>query len=151
MLSLEPGAVTNRRYPLLFQTGETAFGTPLVDGQHPHDFVMELGMQYARPIGENGMWNLYYAPVGDPALGPVAFPHRTSAMELPQAALSHHWHDSTHIANNVLTGGITDAKRADGHRRQRDGVCDRFGPEAFLRRPPLGHQHVIRFRLKPGA
>jgi hypothetical protein len=110
MLSLEPATITNRRYPLLFQTGETAYGQSLVDGQHPHDFVMELGIQYAHPIGEKGMWNLYYAPVGDPALGPVAFPHRASAMELPQATLSHHWQDSTHIANNVLTGGISYGK-----------------------------------------
>jgi hypothetical protein len=110
MLSLEPATITNRRYPLLFQTGETAFGTPLVDGQHPHDFVMELSLQYAHPIGERGTWNLYYAPVGDPALGPVAYPHRASAMELPQATLGHHWQDSTHIANNVLTGGVSYGK-----------------------------------------
>ena len=29
MISLDPATVTNRRYPLLFQTGETAFGRPL--------------------------------------------------------------------------------------------------------------------------
>jgi hypothetical protein len=110
MLSLEPATVTDRRYPLLFQTGETAYGVPLVDAQHPHDFVMELSMQYAHPIGEKGVWNLYYAPVGDPALGPVAYPHRASAMELPQATLAHHWQDSTHIANNVLTAGVTYGK-----------------------------------------
>jgi hypothetical protein len=73
MLSLEPATVTNRRYPLLFQTGETAFGIPLVDAQHPHDFVMELSAQHAHPLGENGIWNIYYAPAGDPALGPVAY------------------------------------------------------------------------------
>lgn len=110
MLSLEPATVADRRYPLLFQTGETAYGNPLVDGQHPHDFVMELSVQYAHPLGEKGGWNLYYAPVGDPALGPVAFPHRASAMELPQATLGHHWQDSTHIANNVLTAGVTYGK-----------------------------------------
>ena len=31
MLSLEPGTVTGRRYPLLFQQGETAFGVPIAD------------------------------------------------------------------------------------------------------------------------
>ena len=107
MLSLEPATITDRRYPLLFQTGETAYGTPLVDAQHPHDFVMELSVQYAHPVGEGGTWNLYYAPVGDPALGPVAYPHRASAMELPQATLAHHWQDSSHIANNVVTGGLS--------------------------------------------
>jgi hypothetical protein len=107
MLSLDPATMTGRRYPLLFQTGETAFGVPLVDAQHPHDFVMELSVQYAHPLGEKGMWNVYYAPAGDPAMGPVAYPHRASAMELPQAALGHHWQDSTHIANNVLTAGLS--------------------------------------------
>ena len=110
MLSLEPATVTDRRYPLLFQTGETAYGVPLVDAQHPHDFVMEVSVQYAHSMGEKGTWNVYYSPVGDPALGPVAYPHRASAMELPQASLGHHWQDSTHIANDVLTAGATYGK-----------------------------------------
>ena len=42
MLSLEPATITGRQYPLLFQQGETAFGKPIADGQHPHDFIMEL-------------------------------------------------------------------------------------------------------------
>jgi hypothetical protein len=103
MISLEPATITNRSYPLLFQTGETAYGRPLIDEQHPHDFVMQLSMQYARRLGSDTMIQLYYAPVGDPALGPVAYPHRASAAELPQAPLGHHWQDSTHIANNVAT------------------------------------------------
>jgi hypothetical protein len=107
MLSLDPLTVTNRQYPLLFQTGESAYSRPIVDGQHPHEFLMELSAQYAHPLGEKGMFNVYYAPVGDVALGPVAFPHRASAMELPQATLAHHWQDSTHIANNVLTTGFS--------------------------------------------
>jgi hypothetical protein len=106
MLSLEPATITERRYPLLFQTGETAFGRPLVDAQHPHDFVMGLGVHYARPVGEQTMLDLYYAPVGDPALGPVAFPHRASAFEIPEATLGHHWQDSTHIAYNVATVAV---------------------------------------------
>jgi len=104
MLSLEPATVTDRRYPELFQTGETAYGIPLVDAQHPHNFIMGLGFTYAHPLGQNGLWELYYAPVGDPALGPVAFPHRASASELPQAPLAHHWEDSSHIVYNVVTG-----------------------------------------------
>lgn len=106
MFSLEPATVTNRSYPLLLQTGETAYGKPLIDGQHPHDFLMGLGVQYARPLSDNTMLQLYYAPVGDPALGPVAFPHRASALELPQATLSHHFQDSSHIANNVATVAV---------------------------------------------
>ena len=79
MASLDPATVTGRYYPLLFQTGETAFGKPITDGQHPHDLIMGLGVQYAHPLGEGTLFQLYFAPVGDPALGPVAFPHRASA------------------------------------------------------------------------
>lgn len=106
MLSLEPATVTHRRYPLLFQTGETAFGSAIVDGQHPHDLFMELSVQYARPVSENTYLNIYAAPIGDPALGPTAFPHRISAAELPQAPLGHHLQDSTHIASEVVTVGL---------------------------------------------
>jgi hypothetical protein len=106
MLSLEPATITDRRYPLLFQTGETAFGKPIVDGQHPHNFIMGLGLQYALALGENTTLDFYVAPVGDPALGPIAYPHRASAAELPQAPLAHHWQDSTHIVDDVVTVGI---------------------------------------------
>jgi hypothetical protein len=101
MVSLDPATITDRRYPLLFQTGETAFGTSIVDGQHPHDLFMELSARYTRPLTDATSMVLYFAPVGDPALGPVAFPHRVSAMELPQATLSHHL-QIRHIANGVL-------------------------------------------------
>ncbi|MGH9862630.1 MAG: hypothetical protein ACRD35_04325 [Candidatus Acidiferrales bacterium] len=106
MLSLEPATVTGRRYPLLFQTGETAFGQPLINGQHPHDFLMEVAAQYSLPLGEHTTLLFYAAPIGDPALGPVAFPHRTSAAEIPEAPLSHHLQDSTHIAASVFTVGL---------------------------------------------
>ncbi len=107
MLSLEPATITNRSYPLLFQTGETAYGVPLVDAQHPHNFIMSLGFHYTRAFGENAVVDLYFAPVGDPALGPVAYPHRASAMELPEAPISHHLQDSTHISDEVLTLGLS--------------------------------------------
>jgi hypothetical protein len=105
MLSLEPATITGRRYPELFQMGETAYGQPIIDGQHPHNLVMEIGAQYAHSIGK-AVLNLYYAPVADPALGPTAYPHRASAAELPQAALGHHYEDSTHIADNVTTAEL---------------------------------------------
>jgi hypothetical protein len=106
MISLEPATITNRSYPLLFQTGETAFGRPLVDAQHPHNFIMAVGAHYVHSLSGATMLELYYAPVGDPALGPVAFPHRASASELPEAPLGHHWQDSTHIADNVATVAV---------------------------------------------
>src|SRR5437867_1327584 len=59
MLSLDPATITKRRYPLLFQTGETAFGKAIVDGQHPHDLFMELGLQYSQPVGST-ILSLYF-------------------------------------------------------------------------------------------
>jgi hypothetical protein len=106
MLSLDPATITGERYPLLFQTGETAYGRPLFDAQHPHNLIMALGFHYAYEIDENTTIAVYVAPVGDPALGPVAYPHRASAEELPQAPISHHLQDSTHIADDVVTVGI---------------------------------------------
>jgi hypothetical protein len=105
MLSLEPRTMPRRGYPMLFQTGETYGGRPLVDAQHPHNAFMELAAEYAHVLPGGAVGYVYAAPVGDPALGPVAFPHRVSALELPQATLAHHLEDSTHIATAVLTLG----------------------------------------------
>jgi len=107
MLSFEPATISQRRYPELFQQGETAFGLPIVDGQHPHNFFMELAALYDYKWGENTMLSLYAAPVGDPAMGPIAYPHRASASEDPIAPLGHHLQDSTHIADDVITVGFT--------------------------------------------
>jgi hypothetical protein len=107
MLSLEPATITDRRYPLLFQQGETAYGLPIVDGQHPHNFVMELALLYDLKWGDKGLLSFYFAPTGDPALGPTAYPHRASAAEDPVGALGHHQEDSTHIAADVVTVGLT--------------------------------------------
>src|SRR5579863_9965209 len=71
MLTLEPATVTGRRYPLLFQQGETAFGVPIADGQHPHDFIMELAAIYDWKLSERTLLSFYAAPTGDPAIGPT--------------------------------------------------------------------------------
>jgi hypothetical protein len=107
MFSLEPATITGERYPLLFQQGETAYGLPIADGQHPHNFVMELGALYDLPLGAKGLVSFYAAPVGDPAIGPTAYPHRASAAEDPVGTLGHHQEDSTHIAYDVTTVGLT--------------------------------------------
>ncbi len=106
MLSLEPATITDRRYPELFQVGETAYGNPIVDGQHPHNLFMELALLYDVKLGENALFSLYAAPVGDPAIGPEAYPHRVSASEDPMATLGHHLQDSTHISDDVVTLGF---------------------------------------------
>jgi hypothetical protein len=106
MLSLDPYTVTKRGYPLLAQSGETFGGQPLHDRQHPHDFWMELGAIYEKPLSSRLAVSLYAAPSGEPALGPVAFMHRPSAMDDPFAPLGHHWQDATHISYGVITLGL---------------------------------------------
>jgi hypothetical protein len=107
MFSLEPFTFAPGGSPLLFQTGETYKGEPLIDRQHPHDLFMELSAQYTMALGERGTWYTYFGYPGEPALGPPAFMHRESASENPSAALAHHLQDSTHISFGVLTTGFT--------------------------------------------
>jgi len=106
MFSAEPFTFPPGGSPLLFQTGETYKGQPLIDSQHPHDLFMELSAQYTLPVGERGTWFTYFGYPGEPALGPVAFMHRMSASENPSATLAHHLQDSTHISFGVLTTGF---------------------------------------------
>jgi hypothetical protein len=107
MFSAEPFTFPPGGSPLLFQTGETYKGEPIIDRQHPHDLFMELSAQYTHPLGERGTWFTYFGYPGEPALGPVAFMHRASASENPAATLGHHLQDSTHISFGVLTTGFT--------------------------------------------
>jgi hypothetical protein len=106
MLSLEPATVTQRRYPELFQSGETAYGLPIVDGQHPHDLFMEISGRYDFRMTERTDFYIYGGPVAEPALGPTAYPHRASASENPVAVLGHHQQDSTHVSDSVITLGF---------------------------------------------
>ncbi len=107
MLSPEPLTVGKHGYPLLFQSGEAVNGKPLVDVQHPHDLFMELAARYRYKLDDRTAVSLYVAPSGEPAIGPTAFPHRTSALDNPLAPISHHWQDGTHITFGVLTAGIS--------------------------------------------
>ncbi|WP_338027959.1 hypothetical protein [Croceibacterium selenioxidans] len=105
MMSAEP-LMNNRGYPNLFATGETANGEPLVDRQHPHDLFMELAARVDVDIADGTTAFVYGGPVGEPALGPPAFMHRASAKLNPEAPITHHWFDSTHITYGVVTAGV---------------------------------------------
>lgn len=105
MLSLDP-LMGKNGYPFLLQTGETADGiTPLIDRQHPHDLFMELATIYSKPVSEDSSVFVYFGLPGEPALGPPAFMHRFSGIDIPEAPITHHWLDSTHITYGVLTSG----------------------------------------------
>ena len=106
MLAPDPFMGANG-YPLLFATGETADGrTHLIDRQHPHDLFMELATTYSYDLSKNSSVYVYAGLPGEPALGPSTFMHRTSGMDIPEAPITHHWLDSTHITFGVLTAGV---------------------------------------------
>src|SRR5258707_529717 len=83
--------------PLPVQTGETIQGNPLIDTETPYDLFAELALNYTHSITKDIDINSYIGYPGEPALGPTVFMHRLSAMNNPDAPLSHHWQDATHI------------------------------------------------------
>ena len=106
MISLEPWTIRGCGYPDLLASGEVCQGEAIHDRQHPHDLFMELAATYDRPLAGSVRLQVYGGPVGEPALGPTAFPHRISAMPSPLAPMTHHWFDATHITFGVVTGGV---------------------------------------------
>ena len=106
MFSLDALTVGKKGYRELFQVGEAFEGRPLIDYQHPHDLFMQLAVVWRIPVGAKTGFTLAGGPSAEPAIGPVAFMHRASAIENPMSPLSHHTFDSTHIAFGVVTGAI---------------------------------------------
>ncbi len=110
MFSAEPWTIGCGGYPDLLASGEECKGERIHDRQHPHDFMMEISAAYDAPLRGPVRWQVYGGPVGEPALGPVAYPHRVSAMPNPLAPIAHHWLDSTHITFGVITAGLYDTR-----------------------------------------
>jgi hypothetical protein len=105
MFSLDP-LFGGDGYPLLFQTGETFRGRPLVDRQHPHNLFSELSVAYTHMLSEDMDVFAYLGYPGEPALGPVAFMHRPSSLNNLDSPLGHHWQDATHITFGVASLGL---------------------------------------------
>lgn len=106
MFSLEPWTIGGCGYPDLLASGEQCEGEQIHDRQHQHDLMMELSAAYDAPLKGPVRWQVYGGPVGEPALGPVAYPHRISALPNPLAPIAHHWLDSTHITFGVMTAAV---------------------------------------------
>lgn len=105
MASLDRLTEGGNGYPLLFATGETWKGSPLVDRQHPHDLFMELAVILSHRITIDNQVFLYLGLPGEPALGPTAYMHRPANQTNPSAIISHHHQDATHITFGVATLG----------------------------------------------
>jgi len=106
MLSFDPFTVGNGGYPLLYQTGESYKGNLLVDRQHPHDLFANLSLAYTHRVAKSTDLSVSVGYPGEPALGPPVFMHRISGWNNPDAPLSHHYQDATHIAFGVATLGL---------------------------------------------
>jgi len=146
MVSLEPATMGKSGYPLLLQTGETADGvTPLIDRQHPHDLFMELAGTYSISSGNRSLF-FYGGLPGEPALGPPAFMHRFSGVNIPVAPITHHWLDSTHITFGVLTlGAVLDRVKLEASAfRGREPNENRWDIET-----PKLDSHSFRLSVNP--
>jgi hypothetical protein len=106
MVTAEPLTVGLAGYSEILQEGEAYQGRQITDHQHPHDLLMQLAAAWRVPITDRTSLTIVAAPVGEAALGPVAFMHRASSAENPTAPLSHHIFDSTHIADGVVLGRV---------------------------------------------
>lgn len=106
MFSADAIFTGEKGYPLLFQSGESAHGVPLVDRQHPHDLFSELAISYSYSLSKKADVFAYFGYPGEPALGPVVFMHRASSSDNPDAPITHHWIDATHITFGVATMGV---------------------------------------------
>jgi hypothetical protein len=145
MLSLDPATVGKDGYREIFQAGEALNGRPLIDRQHPHDLFMQLAAIWRMPVTSSTGFTLAGGPVGEPALGPIAFMHRASAADNPTAPLGHHTFDSTHIAFGVVTaavdhgpwlveGSLFNGREPDEHRWDFDfGRLDSFSGRVWYR------------------
>jgi hypothetical protein len=96
-------------YPELLQVGEQrADGQPYRDAQHPHSSpVMGLLLADTLELGASRTLELSFAPRGASSDGPVAFMHRESARDNPDAPLGHHvGQDVGHISSTVLAAQL---------------------------------------------
>jgi hypothetical protein len=133
MGSLDP-LMGSSGYPLLFQTGETANGRdPLIDRQHPHNLLMELAATWSHDLAPGSSLFVYAGLPGEPALGPSAFMHRLSGADNPEAPLTHHWLDSTHVTFGVVTVGYV-------------WQCLKLDASAFNGREPDQHRYSLEVR-----
>jgi len=99
-----------RGYPELLQIGEQrSDGTPYIDAQHPHTSpIMGLTLSDTLTLGPSETLKLFFAPRGESTDGPIAFMHRESARDDPDAPLGHHvGQDVGHISSTVLGAQLT--------------------------------------------
>lgn len=160
MFSLDAATLGRDGYREIFQAGETLDDVPVIDHQHPHDLFMQLAAVWRMPVGDSTGFTLAGGPVGEPALGPVAFMHRASAGDNPAAPLAHHLLDSSHIAFGVVTaavdhgpfvleGSVFNGREPDDNRWDFDfGALDSFSGRLWYRPSTAWELQVSSGRLR---
>ena len=106
MFSAEPWTVPGCGTLSFLATGEVCEGDTIHDRQQQHDLFMELALDYERRLGGKWRWQVYAGLAGEPALGPPAYPHRSSAIVNPIGPVSHHWLDATAVSFGLVTIGV---------------------------------------------
>jgi len=97
-------------YPELLQIGEERSDeSPYIDAQHPHSSpIMGLTISDTIALTGNRSVRLSFAPRGESTDGPVAYLHRASARDNPDAPLGHHvGQDVGHISSTVLAARLS--------------------------------------------
>jgi hypothetical protein len=106
MASGEPLTIPSPGYPVLLQEAYLDRGNTITDRVQAHHWLTEVAALYNRAVTANVDLSVYAAPIGEPALGPVAYTHRPSARFDPLAPLGHHRQDGAHARFGVLTLGL---------------------------------------------
>ena len=150
MFSFEPFTLRDIGSPQVFQTGETFHGAPLIDYQHPHDLIMNLGGEYSRSLPATPRCRSRVAWCGPPPIGPPVFMHRPSAAEnFAGAALAplsrchaHHTrraHDWCGAIRVQLEAGAFHGREPDENRLDLDtAALDSYGCAPVVGRRPVG-------------
>lgn len=106
MFSAEPFTVPKCGSLNFLATGEVCDDDTIHDRHQQHDLMMELAVDYDRPLTGNWRWQIYAGIAGEPALGPTGYAHRTSSLANPVGPITHHWLEANTVSFGVVTGAL---------------------------------------------
>ena len=105
MMSLEPLTVGECGYPRLITPTFLCFSRVLEDRAPAHPLIMDASVQLTQKLS-NARAIIRLGIAGEPAFGPVAYFHRSSAQYDPVAPLAHDRFNPQHTAYGLFTVGV---------------------------------------------